>query len=188
MTTMKDEIEATEIYDLVETEDQVCAAIEAEFVSRYGDESERLWLFEGRLANIIAFDRGNGCCAGFKCEPKNGATMQEISDRLTQALHDSEFEAKTVIERYHRDYPTNMVGLKERRFPHRAVWQAAGMKRMWNTGTDGELRIVGQFAVLDCQEPGGPGHGLKIKEASGTEGHDVEEFWTRLAKCMDHSG
>ena len=188
MTITNNTTEDTSTYDLVGTDDQVCAAIEVEFVSRYGEESDRLRLFEGRLANIIALDRANGCCAGFNCEPKNGATMQEVRDRLTQALHDSDFESKSVIERYHRDYPTNMVQQKERRFPNSAVCQAAGMERISNTGNDGELHITGKFAVLVCQAPGGPGHGLKIKEASGAEGHAVEEFWTRLANCLDHSG
>ena len=183
MTTTDDR--AMDVNKLVENDRQLCAAIEPEFVSRYGHENDRMWLWEGRYANVITFDRGNGHCAGFHSELKNGTTAQELEARLTAALHDPEFEARTLLERYHSDYPTDMVDLKARRFPQQAVFQSAGMKRMRYSESGQELLVEGEYANLTCLEPRRNGQGLRVQDVRGTNGHDPEKFWTRLTNCLN---
>ena len=174
-----------DVNHLVENDRQLCAAIEVELVSRYGHEDDRMWLWEGRYANVITFDRGNGHCAGFHCELKHGTTAQELEARLTAALHDPEFEARSLLERYHAEYPTDMVDLKARRFPPDAVLQSAGMKRMRHGENDQELLVEGEYADLTCLEPGRYGQGLRVQDVQGTNGHDPEEFWARLTNCLN---
>ena len=174
-----------DVNHLVENDNQLCAAIDVEFVSRYGHENDRMWLWEGRYANVITFDRGNGHCAGFHCELKHGTTAQELQARLTAALHNAEFEGKTLLERYQSDYPTDMVDFKARRFPQEAVFQSADMQRMRHGENGQELLLEGQYANLTCIRPGGNGQGLQVQDVQGTNGHDPEEFWTRLTNCLN---
>ena len=188
MTTEKDIIES--VTELVENDSQLATAIEAQFVSYYGDgdPNDRQWLFEGRLANVIIFDEGNGYCTALACELKNGTTLEELEARLNQARHDCEFETKILIERYHAEYPTSVVDFKQRRFPRQAVYQAAGMQSMCQGATEGETQLTGDYAVVFFKEPGGQGHGVRIASAHGANGHESDEFWSRLERCLNPAG
>lgn len=174
------------VRQLTDNEDQLAAAIEAEFVSHYGaDPDSRQWLLEGRLANVIIFDEGNGRCGALDAELKNGTTLEELEARLTQAKHDCEFSGNAEMERYHANYPTGMVRFKKRRFPKQAVYQAAGMQSMTGGTQKGEIQLTGKFANMTLQEAGGEGHGVRIVHAWGVNDHEDGEFWSRLQNILN---
>ena len=165
---------------LATAQQQVATAIEAEFVSQYGDPARRQWLFEGRWANAVISDQGHQYSEIVHYELKPGCSQEQLIIRLQEARRRPSYQNQIDLENHIRDYPTEVVAFDARRFPLTWVNQACEMSDVRHSETSTETVITGNLAVIIVTDAGGEGHGVRVQNVAPTHGHTASDFWARL--------
>lgn len=162
----------------------------------HGPTDGHLWRVEGRAANLIFKELGNGWAKlnALDLEVKRGTTVEDFwhnVDRLDVRIRNNPLEEIGDEEQRYRDeYPGNLVPFRDRKFPASTIYFAAGGYRFGERPDIGHhmMETDGRIATVIHKAKGyGWGRG-GIQSVTPKPGHTADEFWTSLQDGLSQPG